>query len=974
MGTLWGCLQREISVCWLWLRDWLDPEDWNLASRPLTNLNPRLITPGLKWFLIASSRVLGLIVGVRGRTDRMRILQWNSRGITGKFHEFSNMIIEFDIVCLQETWLHGKSYFSFKDFYSFRNDRPDAFIGGGTAILCRPKLDPILINIDYHNNLGIEFTCISILKSKLSDQRILVVSVYKPPDVHINQAGWKEFIQCFMDASSGSVIFCGDFNSQHETWGSSKNNRDGISLLEAISEFDLVLLNNGDPTRVSENSHSRSCPDISFVSSSLCHDCLWSISEEPFGSDHFQIYIQFSSDYNSTNPNKRPRMSLIKINKDYFSELIDESMKDLTLSDISGAHAYDRWSSSVLDCALKAGASISDASGHIQYFDQKSKTYKSYKSKFKVKNCKPWWDSECEEAIARRKRSFQNCRAHFTRENMEIYRKSSDEIYDVVLIPKPNKVDFRPISLASNVLKIFEKLIKGRFEKYIELEMLLPNCQFGFRRGKSCDDCLALINLVIYKAFAQRNMTGALFLDIKAAYDNVNPCILFIQYADDIAILCSDEQLDNIISCLRLTFIRVEEWLNDLDLSVSLPKTQFIVFHRKRSLTLPEDLDLPGGSIPLSLYIKYLGLVLDGGLRWKEHITSLRTKTFTFVNILRWLAGRTWGISPILAINFINATIRAISYKVAVNIPKSSSNRVCWAFSGQKSLIRRISYKCDQFLVSRWPMIAPFRSHLYTWDIHPVFSFPQHIFAVDPSIDSSSGQFAKDNGNPNLAFTNLISLKRASPSEIDIFTDGSKSERNGVPIAGCSIRIPQQDITLRFKLNKFTSSFSAEALAIITALDLTLSKFWDYVNICTDSLSVLQTIANVKPFSNGKLSPLIPNIKTKLSLAASCGCSIRFSWCPAHRGILGNEQADSAAKEASINGTLLNNKVSHKDMSSHLLQAYIDIDAKFMDHIDNGSGRFYMDNLADLNLNLIFLSKFRISRSDFGIMARLLAG
>jgi len=35
----------------------------------------------------------------------------------------------------------------------------------------------------------------------------------------------------------------------------------------------------------------------------------------------------------------------------------------------------------------------------------------------------------------------------------------------------------------------------------IELDCLLPDIQFGFKKGKSCEDCLALINLKIYKAF-----------------------------------------------------------------------------------------------------------------------------------------------------------------------------------------------------------------------------------------------------------------------------------------------------------------------------------------------------------------------------------------------------------------------------------------------------------------------------------------
>jgi len=80
--------------------------------------------------------------------------------------------------------------------------------------------------------------------------------------------------------------------------------------------------------------------------------------------------------------------------------------------------------------------------------------------------------------------------------------------------------------LASCVLKLLERIIKRRLERYIELDNLIPDTQFGFRKGKSYNDCLALINLEINKLFISRQKVGTLFLDIKAAYDNV-PSILF---------------------------------------------------------------------------------------------------------------------------------------------------------------------------------------------------------------------------------------------------------------------------------------------------------------------------------------------------------------------------------------------------------------------------------------------------------------
>jgi len=57
--------------------------------------------------------------------------------------------------------------------------------------------------------------------------------------------------------------------------------------------------------------------------------------------------------------------------------------------------------------------------------------------------------------------------------------------YDVILLPKGNKSDFRPIAMSSCVMKLLEKLIKSRLDKFVELDLFLPSSQFGFRKGKS---------------------------------------------------------------------------------------------------------------------------------------------------------------------------------------------------------------------------------------------------------------------------------------------------------------------------------------------------------------------------------------------------------------------------------------------------------------------------------------------------------
>jgi len=96
----------------------------------------------------------------------------------------------------------------------------------------------------------------------------------------------------------------------------------------------------------------------------------------------------------------------------------------------------------------------------------------------------------------------------------------------IILLQKPSRVDFRLITLASCILKVLERLVKRRLEKYVEIDYLIPESQYGFRKGKSCDECLAILNLEIYNSFIKGEYVGAIFFDIKPAYD-VYPPILF---------------------------------------------------------------------------------------------------------------------------------------------------------------------------------------------------------------------------------------------------------------------------------------------------------------------------------------------------------------------------------------------------------------------------------------------------------------
>ena len=70
----------------------------------------------------------------------------------------------------------------------------------------------------------------------------------------------------------------------------------------------------------------------------------------------------------------------------------------------------------------------------------------------------------------------------------------------ITLIPKNSNNKFRPISLASCVLKLTERLINTRLNHFLEQNKLIPDTQNGFRKNKSCQHALAALITDIHLA------------------------------------------------------------------------------------------------------------------------------------------------------------------------------------------------------------------------------------------------------------------------------------------------------------------------------------------------------------------------------------------------------------------------------------------------------------------------------------------
>ena len=82
--------------------------------------------------------------------------------------------------------------------------------------------------------------------------------------------------------------------------------------------------------------------------------------------------------------------------------------------------------------------------------------------------------------------------------------------------------NYRPISLLSNVSKIFEKIIHARLSVFLSTNNILYEKQFGFRNKHSTNHALIKITEKIKQGCGSGKFVCGVFLDFQKAFDTVN--------------------------------------------------------------------------------------------------------------------------------------------------------------------------------------------------------------------------------------------------------------------------------------------------------------------------------------------------------------------------------------------------------------------------------------------------------------------
>ena len=86
--------------------------------------------------------------------------------------------------------------------------------------------------------------------------------------------------------------------------------------------------------------------------------------------------------------------------------------------------------------------------------------------------------------------------------------------------------NYRPISLLSNIDKIFEKLMHTRLSEFLEKKQIFSYKQFGFRKEFSTNHAVLNLIEIMQEALDDEQIACEIFIDLEKVFNTVSQDIL----------------------------------------------------------------------------------------------------------------------------------------------------------------------------------------------------------------------------------------------------------------------------------------------------------------------------------------------------------------------------------------------------------------------------------------------------------------
>ena len=430
-----------------------------------------------------------------------------------------------------------------------------------------------------------------------------------------------------------------------------------------------------------------------------------------------------------------------------------------------------------------------------------------------------------------------------------------------------------------------------------------------------------------------------------------------LEYADDIAFMCSGTTVQEICCNLEIHLDKFYKWTKTWGLQINLGKTKAMFFSRKT--TLNPIIRLNNSQIQFVQSFRYLGMVLDSPrLSWKDHIQHLSTAAISGVNVMRALTGFHWGADRTILFRLYKSIVRgkldygAMFYGSASHekLKKLDSiqNKCLRIAIGAKKSSPIMSLEVESFImplkmhrkfltikyyekIIEFPQWHPLKKELadsvtalnnFNWT-NSINVPPTHIRAVRylqdlgimlsyndvfPSFSPiapwiSLVNYLNKNFTPG-PMGNISDIMAQSTFQeilhtryedhLEIYTDGSKIIMpTKSSSAGVVISGSNLDLKVNYKLHETTTILGCELFGILKALEFIKLLVKNYKSFVIFTDS-LSSVEALGNYEPKKYKYLIFKIQVLL-VQLNLENVVKIQYIPSHKGIKGNEEADKTA-------------------------------------------------------------------------------
>ncbi|GIY37470.1 RNA-directed DNA polymerase from mobile element jockey [Caerostris darwini] len=287
----------------------------------------------------------------------------------------------------------------------------------------------------------------------------------------------------------------------------------------------------------------------------------------------------------------------------------------------------------------------------------------------------------------------------------------------IALIPKDNRQlnhpkDFRPICILPCWGKVFDKILAERLTFLLEENNILHQSQFGFRKKRSTINALQSIKDCIMAANSQNLVTCLISIYIENAFNSANWPILMTKidrlpipgylknilfcflndrnvslggveqaynqgvpqgsclgpilwniyfndildldlgqdaqvqaFADDLMIILKAPATYHFTTKCIIPLKNIYSWISDNKLKINSNKSTFTIVSSKNYSHIP-NIKMGNYKIKYCKEIKYLGITMDRRLTWNNHLDHVGDKLNNIMHKLNRITRVYWGLTP----------------------------------------------------------------------------------------------------------------------------------------------------------------------------------------------------------------------------------------------------------------------------------------------------------------------------------------